>query len=43
LKATIILGIQTIEKDHCPTGTNMIFPKEIEDIIIKNEEEIMLR
>lgn len=43
LKAVIILGIQNIEKEHCPVGTNMIFPKAIEDIIVKNEEELMVR
>lgn len=43
IKAAVILGIQDLEKNHCPVGSNMIFPKQIEDIIVQNEEALILR
>ena len=42
LKATMILGIQELETNHCPNGAlNTIFPKEIEDLVVKNEQDII--
>ena len=37
----MILGIQELEKNHCPNGMNTIFPKDIEDIVVKNEEYLL--
>lgn len=41
LKATMILGIQHLQLHHCPDGINKLFPKQIEDIVVLNEESIM--
>lgn len=43
LKATMILGIQDLEQNHCPNGINNLFPKQIEDIVVQNEEKIILK
>ena len=46
LKATIVLGVQELER-VAGTGDcqalNQLYPKDIEDIVVKNEEAIMRR
>ena len=46
LKATIILGVQELERvagtGDC-ASLNQLYPKDIEDIVVKNEEAIMRR
>lgn len=46
LKATIILGVQELERlaatGEC-SALNQMYPKDIEDIVVKNEEAIMRR
>jgi len=43
LKATMILGIQDLERNHTEScgGINRLFPKDIEDIVVKNEEALI--
>lgn len=43
LKATMILGIQDLERDHAGSygGINRVFPKDIEDIVVKNEQMLV--
>ena len=43
LKATVILGIQDLERNHAESygGLQRIFPKDIEDIVVKNEEMLV--
>lgn len=41
IKATVILGIQELEKVYGPHGLSSIFAKQIEDMVVKNEESML--
>lgn len=38
----MILGIQDLQINYCQNGINALFPKQIEDIVVKNEESLIL-
>ena len=38
IKAVVMLGIQDLEMEHCKGGIVGLFPKQIEDIVVMNEE-----
>ena len=33
-----MLGIQDLEMEHCKGGIVGLFPKQLEDIVVRNEE-----
>ena len=44
IKASIILGIQDLERNHSIGGNiNHLFSKDIEDIVVRNEQETIFK